>query len=230
MGTPSDETSKRWSWQDGGVSLSRSLEPEARRLGLALESEVWDRIDVLLGLWEHYGRSINLLSMRSDAEAKNGVLEAFGAVSLAQQLGVSGRWLDVGSGGGFPGLVLAACCDAFSMTLVEPRARRAAFLERALGRLGRSDCGVVRARLEPGGVWRSLGESTVPRGPFVVVDSRAFVGLAEWLELADPLSEHWIFAHGRSGQPSPSGWTAANGVETPVGWVRAYECSAHRST
>ena len=37
--------------------------------------------------------------------------------------------LDIGSGGGFPGLVLAAAAPAFRVTLVEPRQRKAAFLQ-----------------------------------------------------------------------------------------------------
>ncbi len=46
-----------------------------------------------------------------------------------------GPWLDIGTGGGFPGLAVAIATDT-PMTLVEPRKRRAQFLADCVGRLG----------------------------------------------------------------------------------------------
>src|SRR5687767_1639503 len=45
------------------------------------------------------------------------------------------RWIDVGSGAGFPGVVLAACFPESSFVLLEPQRRRAAFLEMQAARL-----------------------------------------------------------------------------------------------
>lgn len=44
----------------------------------------------------------------------------------------SGRWVDLGSGAGFPGLVLAAMAPQVNLDLVDSRSRRCAFLERVL--------------------------------------------------------------------------------------------------
>ena len=49
-----------------------------------------------------------------------------------------GAWLDIGSGAGFPGLVVAALTDR-AVTLAEPRKRRVVFLEDAADALGLSD-------------------------------------------------------------------------------------------
>lgn len=61
-------------------------------------------------------------------------------------------WVDVGSGAGFPGLVLACCYPDARFTLVEPQKRRAGFLELQLHQLGLQNTEVLAARaaeLEP---------------------------------------------------------------------------------
>jgi 16S rRNA (guanine527-N7)-methyltransferase len=58
-----------------------------------------------------------------------------------------GGWVDIGSGGGFPGLVLAIA-GATPMLLVEPRRRRVEFLRNCIDRLGLSDVTVAADRIE----------------------------------------------------------------------------------
>ena len=57
------------------------------------------------------------------------------SVQLLALAPAQGRWLDIGTGGGFPGLAVAIVTDR-PMTLVEPRKRRAQFLAGAVERLG----------------------------------------------------------------------------------------------
>ena len=73
-------------------------------------------------------------------------------VDSAQLIGFAadtpGEWLDIGTGAGFPGLVVAALTDR-KTTLVEPRRRRAAFLEEAAKQLGIADqVTVIAAKVE----------------------------------------------------------------------------------
>jgi 16S rRNA (guanine527-N7)-methyltransferase len=63
----------------------------------------------------------------------------------ARGLAVPGRLLDVGSGNGSPGLVLALLRDDLQVTLLEPRQRRWAFLREAARRAGR-EVEVLRER------------------------------------------------------------------------------------
>lgn len=58
------------------------------------------------------------------------------------------RWIDVGSGAGFPGVVLAACYPETAFTLLEPQKRRAGFLELQLAELGLANAAVDARRLE----------------------------------------------------------------------------------
>ncbi|SEN54433.1 16S rRNA (guanine527-N7)-methyltransferase [Sphingomonas gellani] len=55
----------------------------------------------------------------------------------------SGAWLDVGTGGGFPGMVVALCRSGDRTVLVEPRRKRADFLSDMAGKLGISERVVV---------------------------------------------------------------------------------------
>ncbi len=57
-------------------------------------------------------------------------------VALAD--GAGDRWLDIGTGGGFPGLAVAAV-RPYAMILVEPRRKRAEFLAACVDRLGLGD-------------------------------------------------------------------------------------------
>lgn len=82
------------------------------------------------------------------------------------------RVVDVGSGAGLPGLVLGCLRPDITMTLIEPLARRATFLEEAIGILGLTSAQVVRARADESGV-----------AGFDVVTSRALAPLdrlARW--------------------------------------------------
>ncbi len=58
------------------------------------------------------------------------------------------RWIDVGSGAGFPGLVLASCYPGTLFTLLEPQKRRAGHLELQVSELGLTNVVVDTRRLE----------------------------------------------------------------------------------
>lgn len=83
--------------------------------------------------------------------------------ALARTPAADERWVDVGSGAGFPGIVLACCFPECSFTLLEPQGRRAGFLELVTSDLGLANVVVDGRRLE------SLGD-----GGFDVAVARAF--------------------------------------------------------
>jgi 16S rRNA (guanine(527)-N(7))-methyltransferase RsmG len=113
------------------------------------------------------------------------------------------RWLDVGSGAGFPGVVLACCYPECSFTLLEPHKRRAGFLELMTSDLGLGnlvvdgrrleeltsadfDVAVARAFTDPGNALRELigavrrgGEAIVAVGPGTAVSPHARIVAVE---------------------------------------------------
>lgn len=156
--------------------------------GWTLPSDGLERLETLVGLWLRYGVVMNLSGARTRAELIPHILDGLdtawivrGSVPDTSAL----RWLDFGSGGGFPGLVVGAVLDC-ELRLLEPRQKRAGFLELACGAIGRGSIGVRRARFERA-TW---GEN--PLSGFIrrenarntVLSARAVWAPSEWLEVA----------------------------------------------
>lgn len=102
----------------------------------------------------------------------------------------SGGWIDLGSGAGFPGLVVAIISD-WKVTLVESRARRIDYLQRAVETLGLES----RVRIEGRPLER------VETAPFSVISARAFAPLPRLFGLAQRFSTDktlWLLPKGRN--------------------------------
>jgi 16S rRNA (guanine527-N7)-methyltransferase len=146
------------------------------------------RLDTLLGLWLRYGPVMNLSGARTEAELIPQILDGLDTAWLVREVvgdAEDMRWLDFGSGGGFPGLVVAAV-GQWPMMFVEPRQKRVAFLELALRSIGRESIGVRKAR---------FGRTTWGKDPANgffgavgaerrVVSARAVWSPEEWLGVA----------------------------------------------
>jgi 16S rRNA (guanine527-N7)-methyltransferase len=92
------------------------------------------------------------------------------------------RVLDLGSGGGFPGLPLAAALPDAAFTLVEPIAKKARFLSAVVEATGLADrVSVLTARAE------ELAAVPDRRGGWSVVTARAVASTADLVELSFPL-------------------------------------------
>lgn len=95
----------------------------------------------------------------------------------------AGSLCDLGSGGGFPGLVLAIARPERPITLVEATEKKAAFLRQVGEELGLDQIRVVCARAE------EIGRDPAFRAQFAVVTARALAGLPVLLEYGLPLLE-----------------------------------------
>lgn len=101
-----------------------------------------------------------------------------------------GPWLDLGTGPGLPGLVIAILRPQIAVVLVESRARRVEFLERCVSQLGLTNCDIRGERLER-------------LAPFEasVISARAFAPLEKLLRLSAPFSTsqtRYLLPKGRS--------------------------------
>jgi 16S rRNA (guanine527-N7)-methyltransferase len=102
----------------------------------------------------------------------------------------SATWVDLGTGAGFPGLIVAALHQG-PVTLIEERRLRADFLHRAAASLGVS-VEIVAGKAE-----------RIPRRPFDVISARAFAPLGRLLQLGTALSTAksvWLLPKGRNAQ------------------------------
>ena len=94
-----------------------------------------------------------------------------------------GRWADLGSGGGLPGIPLALALPGVRLTLIESVGKKCAFLREAVARLGLGDrVEVACARSE-----RLTAVGAAGREAFAVVLAKAVGPLAVVVELASPL-------------------------------------------
>lgn len=197
------------------ASTGAELREAGASLGLATGEGDWCKIDKILRLLEEYRTALNLTG--SGALLDHAV-EAIVAVAAAERaVGGGVRWLDVGSGGGFPGLI-AAVLWAGPVVLTEPRARRAAFLEFAVASVG-VGAAVRRVRVEH-------GESRVLDGrpplghDFGVASARAVFAPEAWLAEAG----HWLRAdgvclvHQRSSDRRPVDLGEIRGEASARGW------------
>jgi 16S rRNA (guanine527-N7)-methyltransferase len=120
----------------------------------------------------------------------------------------SAPWLDLGTGAGFPGLVVAALRPECEVIMVESRARRIAWLEHARTELQLGCARVSGCRLE-----------ALPSQAMRVISARAFAPLGALLDLSARFSTSdtiWLLPKGRSAQQelqSLTGWTHMFHVE-----------------
>lgn len=103
----------------------------------------------------------------------------------------SGPLLDLGSGAGFPGVVLALVRPSMPSILIESRKRRVEWLQSVVDKFALQNCRVIGARLE--------SVETCEAG---VITARAFAPLGKLLELSARFSTRsttWLLPKGRSG-------------------------------
>ena len=93
------------------------------------------------------------------------------------------RIADVGSGGGFPGLVIAACLPQADITLIEPMQRRVEWLHECTAMMGLNNVRILRARAEQ--VSASIHSHHLK--PFDVVTCRAVAPMRKLAGLTLPL-------------------------------------------
>ena len=147
-------------------------------LPAAARASIDDHVRLLLA----WNEAINLSGIRApELMAREHILDSLTALPLLRRAGVS-EFLDLGSGGGYPGLPLAVALPAEYVLLVESVGKKARFLETAIAALGLADrVSVAPLRAE------SLAADRRHRGRWPAVVSRAVADLTELAELGLPL-------------------------------------------
>jgi 16S rRNA (guanine527-N7)-methyltransferase len=138
-------------------------------------------IDDHVRLLRAWNAAINLTAIRdADAIATLHVLDSLSAVPTLRRLGVD-RFVDLGSGGGFPGLPVALALPASDVLLVDSVAKKAAFLSTVVRATGADRVRVFTGRAE------ALAVDPSQREAWPAVTARAVADLAELVELSFPL-------------------------------------------
>ncbi len=174
-------------------SIETKLRNGLDALELALtDAQVQQLLDyqALIGKWTQV---YNLTAVRDPAEMMtHHLLDSLAAVPPLkrhlQQAGLTerSRLLDVGSGAGLPGVVIAVCCPTVAVTCVDTVNKKASFIKQAALSLKLPNLAGLHARVE------SLNRNTTT--PFDVVCSRAFASLADFTQWsASALAPHGVW-------------------------------------
>ena len=153
------------------TALHAALQDGARALGLPLTEKQMHHLLTCLDLLAKWNKVYNLTALRDPAEMlTHHLLDSLATIAPLRRYtkGQSVRLLDVGSGGGLPGVVIAICCPDISVTCVDAVAKKAAFIQQAAGVLGLSNLRGLHARVE------KVTEQ------FDVIASRAFASLPDF--------------------------------------------------
>lgn len=170
-----------------------SSEAEARAFVSGLEGMdgvAIDRLKRLAALLAEENQTQNLVAAASlDHVWQRHIADSLQLLTYVPRE-TSGPWIDLGTGAGFPGLAVACALPHRPVLMVESRARRIDWLQRACDSLGLSNAQVIGSRLE-------LVESR----ECSVISARAFAPLPKLLDLSARFSTPdtiWLLPKGRS--------------------------------
>ena len=176
------------------ADLEQTLRDGAQALALDLsEAQIALLLD-FMALLQKWNKVYNLTSVRDPAGmVTHHLLDSLAAVApLRRHLAQAGldapRLLDVGSGGGLPGVVFAICCPQLDVSCVDTVAKKAAFIQQAAVTLQLRNLHGIHARVE------SL------TSPFDVVSCRAFASLLDfttWSRAALGEGAVWLAMKGK---------------------------------
>ncbi|MER8448318.1 16S rRNA (guanine(527)-N(7))-methyltransferase RsmG [Mesorhizobium sp. M1066] len=146
--------------------------------------ETFDRLVAFEQMFQKWNRSINLVAQSTSGDVwQRHILDS---AQLGRIEPVATRWMDLGSGGGFPGLVMAfllAERDGASIDLVESNRKKASFLQTVVGQFS------LPARV----VAHRIGDSHALVSTPQIVTARALAPLSTLLELSAP----WLISGAR---------------------------------
>ena len=158
------------------ASAATAISQAASQMGVELTPTQLDQLQRYLALVQKWNKVYNLTALRDPADMlTHHLFDSLSAIAPLQrqlaQMGIplaQARLLDVGSGAGLPGVVMAICCPGLSVACVDTVGKKAAFVQQVALELRLPNLRGVHARVE------SLTEQ------FDVVSSRAFASLVDF--------------------------------------------------
>ena len=162
----------------GREALAALLEDGLRELDIELSVEQKGKLLDYVALLAKWNAVYNLTAIRDPRQMLiQHILDSLSIVPHLATLGPA-TLLDVGSGGGLPGVVLAIVFPDWSITVNDIVQKKSAFQSQAKAELGLGNLSVVTGRVE------NLRPGTEVPGKFDVIVSRAFAELADFVTLA----------------------------------------------
>ena len=144
----------------------------AKQLGIEIDPLQQGKLLAYLELLIKWNKAYNLTAVRDpDEMVSRHLLDSLSVVSCVAQGGAN--WLDVGSGGGMPGIPLAIMFPQLRFTVLDSNGKKTRFLTQVKIELQLNNLEVVHSRVE----------DFTPEQPFDGICSRAFSSLADFSNL-----------------------------------------------
>lgn len=161
------------------------------RANFDVSRETWERLETFIAYLKREASSQNLIaaSTLESIWSRHIVDSAQLLKLLPEDAPTNGKWIDLGSGAGFPGVVVAIL-SKHAVTLVESRGRRIDYLQRAIELLDLDNLTLAGMPLE-----------RLETAPYSVISARAFAPLPRLFELAARFSTdktNWLLPKGRN--------------------------------
>jgi 16S rRNA (guanine527-N7)-methyltransferase len=150
-----------------------TLQAAATELGLDLSDTQLDQLLAYLALLQKWNKVYNLTAVRDPAQMlSHHLIDSLSVIAPLQRHGAPARLMDVGAGGGLPGVVIAICCPGTDVSCVDAVAKKATFIQQVAAELKLSNLHGVHSRVEQ-----------LATEPFGVITSRAFASLMDFTAL-----------------------------------------------
>ena len=156
------------------IELKLALAEGISALGLSMSEGVQEQLLDYMALIQKWNKVYNLTALRDPREIlTHHLLDSLSAIGPLMRQAASFdeafSFLDVGSGGGLPGVVIAICCPKVKVTCVDTVSKKAAFVQQVAASLKLVNLKGLHARVE------------TLTGPFDVIGSRAFASLPDFI-------------------------------------------------
>lgn len=191
-------------------SWPTQLEAGLQSLGIALDPVTQEGQLAFLGLLQKWNKAYNLTAVRDPSQmVSRQLLDSLAVMPYISADAV----LDVGAGGGLPGIPLALAFPERRFTLLDSNSKKTRFLTQCVLELGLDNVEVVHAR----------AEDFHPEQPFRQITSRAFTALENLVNWCEPLlapDGHFLAMKGQFPEDElaalPEAWKLADNIELTV--------------
>lgn len=156
------------------LDLRPRLAAAAETLALDLTDEQLDRLIAYLGLLSKWNKVYNLTAVRDpEAMLTQHLVDSLSLIPPLRRHAADQplRLMDVGSGGGLPGVVIAICDPTIDVTCVDTVGKKAFFIAQVAAEIGLPNLHAEHSRVEQ-----------LKAAPFDVITSRAFASLSDFTE------------------------------------------------
>lgn len=136
--------------QENTDKFLESFVEGAKKLGFSFHENIIEKFYLYYKELSFWNRSVNLTGLQTEQEQAVLLFADSLAGSFAFPENTSLSIIDIGTGGGFPGIPLKLAFSSLQTTLMEPRANKTAFLHTVIGKLELTGISVLQKRLEGG--------------------------------------------------------------------------------